>query len=301
MAGIALRPMSIGEVLDRSFQLLRRHFRPLFLTALVGSAPLMGVYLLAGLPYGAAAGAGSELSAGAAILFLLGMVAGFALMSAAWAALVRQADQAIAGEQLAMGAALATGLRALPKLLIAALLVYLALFGLLLPVGLVFVVMAGVGAMIGNQVVATALVGVVVVAGGAVAFTVWGAIAFLILPALINEKLGPVKALRRANELSRGGRIRVVAVALISWLMVMLPTLGIPLVMGTGLAILWEPAAAGMVSTTQMFLYQMLSLAAAGVTTPFLALCMVLTHHDRRLRREGADLAVPTEASTQLV
>lgn len=295
MLGIELRPMTMGEILDRSFQLLRRHFKPLFLTALVGSAPVMVTYTLAGIPTGAAA---PTISPSVGILFFAAIVVGLLLMAAAWGALVSEADQAVRGEPLTMGAALKTGMKALPRMVGAVILVYLALLGVMLPVGIVAGIAAAMGSVLGDNVAVYALIAVAIAVPAIMAFCVWAALTFLILPVLINERKGPIKALRRANELARGARVRVSAVAILSWVIVTLPTVGIPFLLGMGLSI-WDPTAVGTISTTQLFLYQALSLLAAGVTTPFLAAAMVLTYHDRRVRREGADLELTVGAEAQ--
>lgn len=291
----SLRPMGIGEVLDRSFQVLRSHFGVLVGTALAGMSPLLLLYLAMGVPYGTAA-PGPDASPA----MVLALVALFALMGLAtavvWAALTHQVDRAAAGEAVTVGAGLRKGIGSLLRLVGAGIMVYLALLGVMIPAVLIGFAGAGIaGALLGTGVAAGLVTAVAFGVPGAIAIVVWSALAFLIVPAVVLDGLGPIRALRRANQLAKGGRIRVFATAILAWLVVMLPAVGLPFMLGIGMAV-WDPQAAGQMSTLQLYLYQALSFGVSALTTPFLAAAMVYTYYDRRVRREGYDVELASAA-----
>ena len=155
--------------------------------------------------------------------------------------------------------------------------------------------MAVAGAILGESV--AAIVVMVLVGGAALlgAALLWAPVAFLGLPAVILEGLGPVKAVRRATELGKGGRLRVTATALVAWIIMVLPTVGLSFLLGLGLSI-WDPMAVGTASATQMYLYQVISFLVTGLTTPFMVAAMVFTYYDRRVRREGYDVELVSES-----
>lgn len=290
-----MRPMGVGEVLDRSFQALRSQFGTLAGTTLVGFSPLLVIYLVAGVPYGAMPA--DAMAAGFGVLLIVAMVLMFVGMAAVWAGLTHQVDEAANGRPVTIGGGLKRGLRSLLPLIGAGLLLYLALFALMIPVALIGGAGALLGGMLGAGLVAMVVMAVAFAVPGAIALVVWAALTFLILPALVIERLGPIKALRRANELARGGRVRVCATAFLAWLVVVLPTVGIPFLLGAG-AVLWDPAAAGDMSTIQLYAYQATTFAVSALTTPFLAAAMVYTYYDRRARREGYDVELASSSVT---
>lgn len=288
-----MRPMGVGEILDRSFQALRSHFGTLVGTALVGFSPLLMFYMVAGVPYGAVPE--DALLAGLGLALLVIGVLMLVGMAAVWAGLTHQVDQAAKGRPVTIVDGLKAGLRSLFRLLGAGIMAYLALLALILPVGLIAGFVAALGGLAGSGPVVVTLTVLAIAVPGVIAMVVWSALAFLILPALVIERRGPIKALRRANELARGGRLRVCATALLAWLVVILPTLGIPFMLGAG-AVMWDPQAAGTMSGIQLYAYQGLTFGVSALTTPFLAAAMVYTYYDRRVRREGYDVELASES-----
>lgn len=290
-----LRPMTMGEVLDRSFQVLRRHLGTLFLTALVGILPLLGIYLSA-IPYSSAtAGA----SGAAAALFGFFYLLMFLTAAVSWGALTRDVDQAAHGRSVGVKDGLARGFRAFFRIVGYWIMAYLAAVGILMPmIFIAGIVLAVAGGALGQSVLAVVLVGGATVAllGAAVLF--WAPIGFLGLPALMVEHLGPIKAVRRAHSLGKGGRFRVAATAFTAWLIMMLPTVGLSFLLGLGLAV-FDPTAAGTSTSTQLYFYQVFSFLITGVTTPFMVAAMVFTYYDRRVRREGYDVELASESLSQ--
>lgn len=285
MSQLKMRPMGVGEILDRSFQILRARFGTLVGTALVGLSPLLGFYLLAGVPYGAVPGQDVTVGVGivaVAVLMVVGMVV-------VWAGLTHQVDQAAQGRPVTIGQGLKAGLRSSLRLVGAVILAYLALIGVMLPVLLIGGFLGAVGGAAASGPVMMTLLVVAIAVPAVIALVVWWAMTFLILPAMVIERRGPIKALRRANELAKGGRVRVCATALLAWLVVVLPAMGVPFLFGAG-ALMWDPQAAGDMSAMQLYGYQAMTFAISALTTPFLTAAMVFTYYDRRVRREGYDV-----------
>ncbi|MGK7311883.1 MAG: hypothetical protein ACN0LA_06545 [Candidatus Longimicrobiales bacterium M2_2A_002] len=287
-----LRPMTMGEVLDRSFQVLRRHFGPLFVTALIGIVPLLGIYLTA-IPSTATVTPGFS-PAMATMLFVLYILL-LLTMAISWGAVTQEVDQAVKEEAVSVMDGLRHGMKAFFRVVGFWIMAYLAVLAVFLPALLAAaVVMAVAGFLFGES----ALAGIVgfVAAGAAflVAGFVWAPIGFLGLPAVMIEGLGPIKALRRAHELGKGGRIRVGVTALAAWIIMILPTIGLSFAMGLGFAA-FDPTVAGTASTTQLYLYQVVSFLVTGLTTPFMVAAMVFMYYDRRVRREGYDVEVVSE------
>lgn len=292
-----IRPMTMGEVLDRSFQMLRRHVGTLFVTAVLGTAPLLVLYLTLGTA-GTPVLSDAEMAAmsGTLILaFLLFLVTG----TISWAALTRQVDRGVEGEPVTLGDGLRTGVRAFFRVLFYVILMYLAGMVIVLPITLaLFAVATVAGGLLGSEIAAGVLAFLGFGAGLLLAALVWAPMAFLGLPALISEGIGPIAALKRAHELGKGGRFRIVATAVVAWLVMMLPTIGLPFIFGFGMAF-WSPESAGTVPATQLYLYQAVTFLVGGLTTPFLVAVMVHTYYDRRVRREGYDVELASEAIPQ--
>jgi hypothetical protein len=292
-----IRPMSMGEVLDRSFQILRRHVGTLFVTAVLGTAPLLVLYLAMGTA-GTPLLTDAEMAAmsGTLVLaFLLFLVTG----TISWAALTREIDQGVEGAPVTLGDGLRTGLRSFFRVLAYAILVYVVGFVIVLPVSLaLFAVATVAGGLLGSEILAGVLAVLGFGTGLLLAALVWAPMAFLGLPALISEGIGPIAAIKRGHELGKGGRVRIVATAVVAWLVMMLPTVGLPFLFGFGMS-LWSPETAGTVAATQLYLYQAVTFLVGGLTTPFLVAVMVYTYYDRRVRREGYDVELASAAIPQ--
>lgn len=290
----AVGPMGVGEVLDRSFQTLRAHFGTLFLTALLGTAPYLLLYAAMANP---TAGTGSPEAVAAMAFIFLGVFALTLVATAVvWGALAHQVERAVAGEPVTVVDGFRNGFRALFRLIGAGIVVYMLLFALMIPVGLIaLVVITVAGLAFGDGVLAVLLSILGVGVPGAIVLVGWIALTFLVLPVLVGERAGPIRAVTRANRLAKGGRLRVFITAFVAWLVILLPAMGLPFVLGIGV-VLWDPESAAMVSSTQMLLYQGTSFLVGGVTTPFLVATMVFTYLDRRVRREGYDVEAASSA-----
>ncbi|HEX2078149.1 MAG TPA: hypothetical protein VHG08_10585 [Longimicrobium sp.] len=282
-----LRPLGSGEILDGAFTLYRRNF-PLFLaTAGIPSVVLLAAFRLLGRGLVAAMAGGDPGALAAAALgggFVVMVVSvGSALVM--WNALTHQAAQAYTGRPASIADGLRVGMRrALPLLgstLIAFLGLMLAAVGVsvvLMIVLLVFSVLGAAGAVVGALLTFLAWVAVFLAAFG---------VLFAVTPAIVVEGAGPLEAVERSFALSRDALGRVVGVLLVALLITYLPSVAVDWLTG-GFAQLMNPSV--MPTPGTLMTRQLLSIAVAAITTPFLVAVIVLLYFDRRVRTEALDV-----------
>lgn len=137
-------------------------------------------------------------------------------------------------------------------------------------------------------------IGIVAVAGAAVALVWFTVRTLLAAPALVLEKLGPITALKRGWTLSRGAFWRLLGLYLLTSIIVNVVTsiLTVPL----GLAMIVVTFAAPsfvVVAITQGVLYTVIY----TITIAFLAAVVALLYIDVRMRREGLDVELTAAAA----
>jgi hypothetical protein len=288
---VRLRPLTVGELLDDPFDLLRDSWRTLLL--LVGAVVVpvelvlgflqrtvlggVGFMELLGDPT-AAQVAFAQTDPGAVEAMVAQAFAAVTVFAIVEGLVARVGVSALLGERLTPGEALRATLPRWPALVAAWVLVLGASFGLgLLALGLVAfggLAFAGVGI----------LLMLVAVPVGLGAYTLLRAVPAVI----VVEQLGPLAALRRSAALLRPRFLSVLAVVLLALLvgslvqtaLGALPTAGGFLL---GLEAGWVLVAAG-------------AIAAGLVVRPFQALVGALLYVDARVRREGLDLEVRADA-----
>jgi len=226
-------------------------------------------------------------------LLLLGLAT-----SVAWAGIASQFGNAVAGEPVRVGAGLVRGVRSLLPLLGLALLLYLILFALMTPVFFIMAAAAvAISMVLSQSVVATVITVTLISIGTCVVLFWWASMAALTLPALAVERRGPIGAIKRAYALAKGARLRIVGLALLAWLIIMLPTVGTLTMFGMA-STLWDPAAAVALTTTQLYVQNVSSTLVNALTTPYVVGVLVLLYYDRRVRREGYDVELAAAALT---
>jgi hypothetical protein len=290
-----LRPLGFGEILDGSFSLYRRYFLTLFLTALLPFIPItLASWMMTRQSAMLAAETAGPETAGWFAIFGLVSALGFLLL---WGAVTRQLSQALTGGSVELADGYGAGLRAFFPLLGAALLAFLAFVA----VGVVLAIMIGIVGVLGAGVLGAGASGTAAGVMGVVVgllFVVLGfgvlAAMFAVVPAVVVEHKGPWAALKRSWQLSGGARLRIVGVALVGYLIVFLPMLGV--MFATGMAsTMWDPAAGAMLSARQLAFQQMVGLLSGALTFPFFIGCFVLLYYDRRVRTEALDLEMAAE------
>jgi hypothetical protein len=258
-----LRPLSIGEILDAGFRLMRHRFGTLLACVLVPMVPLsiIGTIIIASTVDGAfdvdatttTSDTGTILAGYGADLLLEGAAAALAV-----AACFKVISAAYLGERATAGSSLRYGLSRFLPLMIA----YAAIW---LPIVVI--------ALFARLVLPLAL---------AVFLAVKWSVAF---PAVVAERAGPLKAMRRSWQLTRGfwwrtfGTLLVIGlIALVIW---------VALIVGLTAAI-----ASG--SDMSEFAYAAtvtaMTVIAFAVIYPLVSAILTVIYYDLRVRAEGFDL-----------
>ncbi len=296
---LALRPLSVGEILDRAFQIYRRNFAIMYVLALVATLP-SALYILLAHPTTSGARATPAVDWYAlAVSWGLGAFVG----PFVWSALVTVVDGMVQAQPIGLGGACRRGLRAILPLLGASLLLLLACTAVTVPVGIVAFIVAVIVALVVPKSSSTTLgvgITIVLVAGLLLALVPFGAtIAFLLTPVVALERRGMVAALKRGYQLTKGARLRLLGITLIAWGIAFLPSLAIGVVPSI-LRALRSPSVSTVVAATSSGpwtnIFFAIRLAIAALATPFMVGCSVLAYYDRRVRLEGLDVELASAA-----
>ncbi len=288
----ALRPLGVGDVIDRVITIYRR--RPLLFIALA-AVPYLALALAAGVLGLAFAGAFAAvaplLSPGAAdpaalsrlagaiggiavfvLLFLLVTLVTVAIQSGA---LVDAAAARYLGRESTLGSSFRAGLRASLRLIGAGFLAFLAV--LLLWTGLI-IAMAVISS--------AAVVAILILFGLVVMFFLVA--SWLIAPAVATlEGTGPLATLRRSWHLSAGHRWRVLG--LLFLLIVLQGIIGV--LLSTVLL-----ATFALDAVVRTVLQQVVNLAVSVLWAPIQWGTFTVLYYDLRVRKEAYDLQLAAEA-----
>lgn len=261
---------------------------------LIATAGLAPISLLSAwfLLYALEAGEGS--TAEAVALTVIGIASLVPLMLV-YGALTWGVARAAEGREVRVGEAYARSARAFPALFVAGIIAVLAMgvgafaamvLGFL--VALPFVFLGAAGGDVG-EVIGALIGGLLGVAAGLLGFAVLVGTFFALLPLTVLERMGPIASLNRSFGLSRGGRLKVVAVLFVAWLIILLPTMGISMML-IGPMATFDPTASANMPATMLALQNLASFASSILTTPFLVASIVLLYYDRRVATEALDL-----------
>lgn len=298
-SAVALRPMSVGELLDGAFRLLRGHWRTLIIAAATIIIPVQVVTFLAqrGLVepfarFAAVAGdspddllafARTELLPQLPQILAAALIGQLLLVLVA-GAVAATADAAVRGADLGPGRALASAGRRAGALLVGWILAHLLeLFPqlLALAVGVRAVVVAvegSIGDAAGMFVVAFVLLFI---------GTFWGLFVMplvaLTVPVVMVEGRGPVSAVARSIRLARSRYWPVFAVTVLTGIVAGLVSTAL-----NNLPQLFSGAVDSL--DTALLLQTLGSIVASLIVLPFVALVTTLLYFDVRIRREAFDL-----------
>jgi hypothetical protein len=292
-----LRPMSTGQVLDRTFFLYRSNFwlfagiaalPPAFVLVaqvIIVLGPLTSSKLTESAGGIAAIGLGAVL---AAVLYLLG----YALATGA-------SIYAVSRAHLGKTPTIAQAYRAVSDRIV-------SVIGTSICVGLLFFAVTMVGFLVSTLMFA----GLAKIIGPMSLFIMvpfWAVGGFFLIrlflrytlavAACVLEKLGPVKSMQRSFALTQGSEGRLFLIILLSVAIVFGLTMvfSIPALAAVGIA-----AAKGSQPTIQSQILQMLaSFLASTLSTPISIIAFSLVYYDQRVRKEAFDLTLMMEAIGQ--
>jgi hypothetical protein len=284
-----VRPMQIGEILDGTFNIYRRHFG-LFMRlsfVLICVPAVLGVFLFARLladPMGFPVWLGQNVLT-AIGLVIVGIVV-FALVSVLLkAGTVKIISDSYLGHQPSLGAALKFGVGRIMPMLVVALAKAVLFVVLYFAAVLAFIVVVGIGRAVGGA-AGAALSGTIAVVGGvwAFAFVLCG-YALTTMVVVLENLDSSFEAFPRSWSLTQAAKLKVFLVWLVMWLITYL----VPTV-----AILGVRFAIGLQSPLQPVL-SILSPLVSVVLAPLAACALTLVYYDMRVRREAFDLQILSE------
>lgn len=286
---MSIRARSIGEILDGAFRLYRQDIGLYVFTAVLAALPMALFIILLTL------GGGDPLETGGLGLaaFPVAMVAAVVV----WAALMHQMNERLEGREPALGPSLNRALRLLLRVVWAAILAYIVLVVMMLVGMLVVAVFVGIGGAFLGEMAGLILAGV---AGIAVLVTLgfWGFAGMsLFLPGIVVENLTGYASVKRGFALARKGRMRIVSVVALAWVLIFVPLMAVYFVTGTTRMLLDpEAASSGTIGMGQLAVQQLLGMLSSGFTTPFFVACILLLYYDQRVRLEAYDLEAEADA-----
>ena len=297
--GIQLHPMGIGEILDRSFRLLRQHLWLFFFILLIPQ----GAFFLANKTMqilfagGAALRPTVSTGIGMGISILLSAIAFILLQFWAPGALIHAVSETYLGHSTSLGTAYGAIRRRLGGLVGTMILMLLlvgaapALSGILAAIIIPSFARAGVSRVIIGLVAAVLIILAVLLSIRL--FLNW----LLVDKVVVLEKIKGKKALNRSRELMnarmepgfwKSTKMKAGLILLLGFLIgiaihasLQFPMLIFQLLMPGNLVV--------------MTLQQLLNMAATSLVTAYTAIAMILYYYDIRLRREGFDLKMMAE------
>ena len=302
-----LRPLGVGDVLDRTFTVYRS--KPLvfiglsaiwyLLLVLVFVALAVGVFASALASFARQATTPSPDQIAGAFAGILGFVfiaiiVAILAFSAQSAALVYAAARRYLAKDVAIGDSFRAGLSASWRLFLAGVLAFLAIAAMWI---LVFVA-AGILGAISRSPEITVLLIVVGVLGGFVATAFLGC-SWLVAPVVVVvERMGPVSALGRAWRLSGGNRWRIFGIQILLLILNLVLSLLIGGLFGGLTAASGQTGTPGQFGATSV-VQSLVNLASTIIWAPVEWIAFTVLYYDLRVRKEAFDLQLAAEALPQ--
>ena len=295
----ALRPLGVGDVLDRTFTVYRS--KPLVFIGLaaIWYLVLFLVFVVAAVAIFAGALAAfarqattpsPDQIAGAAVgiigfVIVIAIVAIFAF-SAQSASLVHAAGQRYLAKDVAVGESFRAGLSASGRLFLAGVLVFLAIVG-------VWAVLL-IAAALTNQGLAFVLA-----VPAAIVATAYLGSSWLVAPVVVVvEKMGPISALGRAWRLSGGNRWRIFGIQILLLVLNLVLSALIGGLFGGFAAFGGQTGTPTQLGVTNL-ISTLVNLASTIVWAPVEWIAFTVLYYDLRVRKEAFDLQLAAEALPQ--
>jgi len=314
---MALRPMSISQVLDRTFYLYRKHFI-LFAGIAIITPALRLISLLVQLRlFGRLAmpqtpeAINPQFMQALAIRFIVAFVVGFAVYLVGTGLAASATAYAVSMVHLGKTTTIVEAYRKVSPILgrVIGLICLVAIFtfGPLFGGYLLFIMLALGGALLGGASgggagVALLMLGMLLGFAAFLGAVVWIFFALcrysLAVPACTIENLPVIYAIRRSKFLSAGAKWGILGIILLTALMSIIlgGVLQIPVFMAGGSALLSGKGALSTATVIWSYIADFISAAVAG---PIATVALALVYYDQRVRKEAFDLQLMMEAIGQ--
>jgi len=299
--GIGIHPMGIGEILDRSFRLLRQHFLLFFFILLIPQGTFFlfskgsQFFLTGEMQQGMAAG----MSIGLIVSVILAVLVMMILQFWAQGALIHAVSETYLGHATSLATSYGAMRSRLGRLLGTMFLVGVLIVLLPALLGIAMAIAVPMLAAMGFGGTTTAVLSIVLVFAGIIWFFHLLLNWLLVDKVVVLEGKGWTSALRRSKELmntrtEQGFWKRPKNKAGLILLLGFLIGVGIHLLFQVPglLSQMFMPMSLGGLTLT---LQQVLNVIATSLATVFTAIAMILFYYDIRLRSEGFDLKAMAE------
>ena len=288
-----LRPLSVGDIIDRVLRLIRANVVLFVGIALIPDLIVEVLQRVAGLnqtfdlnDLGSVLGSQggtpvlprqlAPVNAGAAVAVVIVTIV-ISIVQAG--ALIEATGQRYLGRPITIGEAYRRGLRAAPRLVLTGIMLVGAFVA-------VFLVLAIALAVFNSS----ALIAVALVIGLIAFFFIipWAVLSLAVVaPALVLEGLGPISAVRRSLHLMDRSRLRALGLYILMGFIATL--LGVVFTVVFLASFVAEP-------TVRSVLQTIANVATATISGPLIYGAIVLLYYDLRVRKEAFDLQLAAEA-----
>jgi hypothetical protein len=299
--GIGIHPMGIGEILDRSFRLLRQHFLLFFFILLIPQGTFFAfnkgsqIFVTGGVEQSMTAGMGIGLMVSVILAVLIMMILQF------WAqgALIHAVSETYLGHATSLASSYGAMRSRLGRLLGTMFLWGVLIFLVPALLGIAMAILVPIIAAVGFATTTTAILSIVLVLAGVIWFFHLFLNWLLVDKVVVLEGKSWGNTLRRSKELmntrtEQGFWKRPKNKAGLILLLGFLIGVGIHLLFQVPglLSQMFLPMSLGGLTLT---LQQILNVIATSLATVFTAIAMILFYYDIRLRSEGFDLKAMAE------
>lgn len=287
-----LRPLSVGDIIDRTLRLFRANALLFIAIAVLPSLIVEVLQRATGVSQtfdlndirGALTAAPGQAPALPRVRVDPALATAVAIISVAisliqGAALIEAIGQRYLGRAISAREAFERGLRAVPRLALSAIVIVVAFV-------LVFVVAAAALAVLNSA----AVTAIAVVVGSIALFFVlpWAFLSLAVVgPAIVLEGLGPIAAIGRSFHLMDRSRLRTLGLYIL--IGIISSILGLIFGVVFLVSFVSEP-------TLQGVLQALATVASGAVSGPLLYGALVLLYYDLRVRKEAFDLQLAAEA-----
>jgi hypothetical protein len=300
MDATELRPLALGELLDRTFRLYRNHFWLFAGIMLVPSAVSVPFMVLIFSMQGSAVAGAPPLPKvvlgmvlfGLAFLCLFCAVYAFAIGATTYAV-----SEAYLGRKVTVREAYGKVRGSFWRIIGVVVVALLRAYGMLIVagIGIAFIVgiSAGILAALGRGQVPP-IVGIIIgltmflaYLAGIALWLLWSLRYAVSIPALLLEKLGVLAALRRSVHLTRGRRWQMLVAI---FLCTIIAYVGVIIFQGPFLMTMMLSARTGQFPEWLAYAFAMSGAVGGAITGPILLIALVLSYYDTRIRKEAFDL-----------
>ncbi len=303
MSTVNLVPLGLGELLDRTFSIFRKHFwlfagimvlpQGLLVALQIVVQVLLGFVALQPHPQNPQTAAQSMHFALSAALASFGILIPYYIVYAmALGATTHALSEVYLGRLATIRQSYRVILRSVWKILHVIFSILIRVFGIFALVGFLFVIMmGGIAAIPKSLIWLTVMMGLVIFLGFLAAIVL--AVIFLVrysvaVPAVLLEKISVRHALKRSAALSKGFLWRLL---LVGFLMVMIHMMIVSLCQApfsvAGILLYVKGARPGLWITIPSLL---VGGVGATATSPLLMISFAIAYYDLRVRKEGFDL-----------